>query len=94
LKTYQFKLAEESVICESLRQEIQRLGPFAPCASSVASTGEKYHGQQLHQLCEVLRQRINLLKEEKSRKESSIKGLGVLSEKLAQETENRSKKLV
>jgi UV radiation resistance-associated gene protein len=93
LKTYQFKLAEETVICESLRQEILRVGSFSPSGSLESSSGDKFHAQQLRKSCENLRHKIKILREEKSRKEISINVLKRSSEKFAQETENRSAQL-
>lgn len=93
LKTYQFKLAEETVICESLRQEIFRVGSFSPSGSLESSSGDKFHAQQLQKSCENLRHKIHLLREEKARKEISINKLKRSSEKLAQETENRRAQL-
>ncbi|XP_059480262.1 UV radiation resistance-associated gene protein isoform X2 [Neocloeon triangulifer] len=87
LKTYQFKLAEETAVCESLGQEVQRLGPFPPSVSPVVAAGNRYHYHQLQQLCENLRLKMRLLKEEKSRKEKQVEELKSVAHKLAVATE-------
>ncbi|XP_065344296.1 UV radiation resistance-associated gene protein isoform X1 [Cloeon dipterum] len=90
LKTYQMQQMRASTTCESLRQEIQRIGPFPPSACPMVAAGNKHQYQKVEQLCESVRMRLKLLKEEKARREVKIQELRKTADSLAAATELRS----